>query len=97
MKAKKRISAKFRGSDDTDHPGDDRPVVITAQSSQSSILAFALWFVITGTLAALGHLACHPLRIDRLPSPDDHLNPFLAAAGLPASSRPGSLSPRSLI
>ncbi len=40
-------------------------LVITAQSSESLILAFAIWFVITGTLAALGVILArgHPLSV----------------------------------
>lgn len=58
-------------------------VVITAQSSQSLILAFALWFVITGTLAALGGILArgHPLSVLTAFAIAwmTTLNPFLAA------------------
>jgi pheromone shutdown-related protein TraB len=58
-------------------------VVITAQSSQSLILAFALWFVITGTLAALGGILArgHPLSVLTAFAVAwmTTLNPFLAA------------------
>jgi len=40
-------------------------LVITAQSSRSLVLAFAIWFVITGTLSALGVILArgHPLSV----------------------------------
>ena len=40
-------------------------LVVTAQSSESLLLAFAIWFVITGTLAALGVILArgHPLSV----------------------------------
>ncbi len=40
-------------------------LVVTAQSSESLVLAFAIWFVITGTLSALGVILArgHPLSV----------------------------------